>query len=133
MRQVGKRTLESLIKVGAMRAFGKRQQLLDAMDRIISFSSNHHKDQEIGQMNLFGDVVRDNGITLPKVDEVSDRIMLDWEKELLGLYVTGRPADKYRQDLLHANTTEISMLKENGAMSVGALEGARKGLRAVLA
>ena len=39
--------------------------------------------------------------------------MLGWEKELLGLYVTGRPADKYREALEAANTWNIRELKEN--------------------
>ena len=55
LRQVGKRTLESVVKVGAMRAFGKRSQVLAALERIVSFSANYHRDLEVGQMNMFGD------------------------------------------------------------------------------
>src|SRR5690606_18749366 len=43
------------------------------------------------------------------------REMLAWEKELLGLYVTGRPADKHRQQLEYANTANIAELKELNA------------------
>jgi DNA polymerase-3 subunit alpha len=115
MRKVGKRTLESLIKVGAMRSFGKRAQLLAALERVMSFSANHHRDLEVGQMNMFGDepgMMDDMLGNLPNLQEVTEREMLDWEKELLGLYVTGRPADKYREALENANTWNIRELKE---------------------
>lgn len=115
LRVVGKRTLESLIKVGAMREFGKRQQLLDALERITIYSANYHKDREIGQMNMFGGSdasMGDDSLPLPNIEEANEREMLNWEKELLGLYVTGRPADRYRDDLQHANTTSIQELKD---------------------
>jgi DNA polymerase-3 subunit alpha len=111
---VGKRTLESLIRVGALSAFGNRSQLLAGLDRLMSFSVNHHKDLAIGQMNMFGDmedVVEQMLQNLPNIEEADMREMLGWEKELLGLYVTGRPVDKYREQLKGANTLDISVLK----------------------
>jgi DNA polymerase III subunit alpha len=110
LRTVGKRTLESLMKVGAMRAFGNRSQLLGALERMMSFSASYHRDRAIGQMNMFGDAAgmsEDLLSNLTHMQEASDREMLDWEKELLGLYVTGRPADKYREILEAAHTANI--------------------------
>ena len=115
LRSVGKRTLESLIKVGAMRAFGNRNQLLSALERMTGFSANYHRDRAVGQLNMFGDEVgmsEDLLSNLTTTREATDREMLDWEKELLGLYVTGRPADKYRQALEGANTYNIRELKD---------------------
>lgn len=116
LRKVGKRTLESLVKVGAMRDFGKRSQLYHALERIIGFSGNIHKDKEVGQMNMFGesaDLGEEMLQNLPDMQEYSDREMLDWEKELLGLYVTGRPVDKYRQMLSRTNSAVVQDLKQN--------------------
>lgn len=99
LRKVGKRSLESLIKVGALVSFGTRSTLLAAMERIISYSGNYHKDQEVGQMNMFGDSIEvDDGLlqNLPNLEEYKNREMLKWEKELLGLYVTGRPVDRHK-------------------------------------
>src|SRR5690606_17160750 len=110
LRAVGKRTLEHLIKVGALEAFGGRTQLLAVLDRLLAYSANYHKDKEVGQMNTFGGdqtSVSDMLENLPDVPEVPYREMLAWEKELLGLYVTGRPADKHRQQLEYANTANI--------------------------
>lgn len=122
LRVVGKRTLESLIKVGAMREFGMRQQLLNALERITIYSANYHKDREIGQMNMFGGDTASMGedtLPLPDIKEANEREMLAWEKELLGLYVTGRPADKFRAALPHAGTQSIQELKDPEAMMNG--------------
>lgn len=116
LRQVGKRALESLIKVGAFSAFGERPALLMALDRLISVSTHHHKDAEMGQTNLFGAVesVHDDSLEkLPMPEkETPIREQLAWEKELLGLYVTGRPVDKYRADFRQSSSLrEIQSLK----------------------
>ncbi|MCB9452682.1 MAG: DNA polymerase III subunit alpha [Anaerolineaceae bacterium] len=115
LRIVQKRTLESLVKVGALRAFGKRAVLNTALDRLVSFSADHHKAKEVGQMNMFGDsadFANELLRNLPNMEEVTDRDMLAWEKELLGFYVTGRPADKYQDILEHAGTTVVTELIE---------------------
>ncbi|MFU8772612.1 MAG: DNA polymerase III subunit alpha, partial [Anaerolineales bacterium] len=54
LRQVGKRPLESLVRVGALDRFGPRPALLHALDRIISVSASHFRAREAGQMSLFG-------------------------------------------------------------------------------
>ncbi len=118
LRQVGRRTLESLIKVGAMRDFGKRAQLLNALDRMVNYSSEYFRDREIGQMNIFGEttgVVDDTLTNLPDIPEYSDRELLAWEKDLLGLYVSGRPIDKYYDVLKATQSANIQALKQNPA------------------
>jgi DNA polymerase III subunit alpha len=116
LRQVQKRTLESLIKVGAMEAFGNRNQLLQSLDRLMSVSTDHHKAKEVGQISMFGESMGMNDkIVLPAIPEVPDRERLNWEKELLGLYVSGRPADKIRDDLRLVTTVDILEAKEAGA------------------
>jgi len=115
LRQVGKRAIESLIRVGAMRNFGTRAQLLDAIDRMVGFSASYHKDQEVGQISLFGEetgLVDDSLNHLPNVTEYTDREMLRWEKELLGLYVTGRPVDKHRSELEQSSSNSVQQLKQ---------------------
>ena len=117
MRQLGKRTLESLIKVGALDAFGTRSSMLAAIDRIVSYSSNYHKDQEIGQMDLFGEegqLDADLLDDLRDIEEYRPRELLKWEKELLGLYITGRPVDRHRDVFAGLNLYEIADLKRTG-------------------
>lgn len=116
LRHVQKRTLESLIKVGALDAFGKRWELADgaSIERIVNFSSGHHHAQEIGQMSMFGESTgMTDKLSLPEVKEIPERDMLNWEKELLGLYVSGRPVDKIRELLARANNTaDVAVIKQ---------------------
>jgi DNA polymerase III subunit alpha len=98
LRAVGKRALECLIKVGAIDAFGNRAALLASLDRIVAISSNHFRAAEAGQMSLFGaatGVVDD--IRLPDVNNVDKREMLNWERELIGLYISDHPLTPYQQ------------------------------------
>ncbi len=99
LRTVGKRTLESLIKVGAFDDMGSRLALLAALDRMISYSTEFHRAREVGQASLFGDSpVESTGDellkNLPQSEPTDLRTMLDWEKELLGIYVSEHPIDR---------------------------------------
>ncbi|NWG05141.1 MAG: DNA polymerase III subunit alpha [Chloroflexi bacterium] len=98
LRAVGKRALECLIKVGALDVFGNRAALLASLDRIVSISNNHFRAAESGQMSLFGEatgVVEE--ITLPEVNNVDKREMLNWERELIGLYISDHPLTPYQE------------------------------------
>ena len=100
LSQVGKRALESLIKVGALKGFGERDDLLAMFERIVGFSASHHEAQRNGQMSFFGgDSGLDEKLEVPPApvkQKFTRREQLGWEKELLGLYVTGRPVDRHR-------------------------------------
>ncbi|MFN8373131.1 MAG: hypothetical protein U0694_09690 [Anaerolineae bacterium] len=127
LRAVGKRTLESLAKVGALDSFGdaqlseedRRVQIVEAVERMVRFSHDHHEAVKVGQMSMFGDVVQIKADLLqpiPSDKRIARREMLKWEKELLGLYATGRPADKIAGELQNAGTMEIAELKESTQM-----------------
>jgi DNA polymerase-3 subunit alpha len=109
LRQVGKRALECLIRVGALDNFGPRPALLQALDRITSISTSHFRALEIGQMSLFD---KQTGviekITLPGTSaEVGRREQLNWERELIGLYVSDHPLTPVL-DLLNQSVTHFS-------------------------
>ncbi len=100
LRQVGKRALECLIKVGAVDHFGKRGQMLEGLDQIVNASAAHFRAVEMGQLTLFGGASGFAGVALPKVKvEVSRREMLGWEKELIGLYVSDHPLQPVMDEL----------------------------------
>ena len=96
LRKVGKRALECMIKVGALDSLGERCALLAGMDRIVGISDSHFKAKECGQLTIFG---AGNGIseqiTLPPSEPLDKRVKLEWEKELLGLYLTDHPLSDY--------------------------------------
>jgi len=98
LRAVGKRVLECLVKVGALDNFGNRAALLASLDRIVAISNNHFRAADAGQMSLFGTatgVVEE--ISLPEVNNVDKREMLNWERELIGLYISDHPLTPYQQ------------------------------------
>jgi DNA polymerase-3 subunit alpha len=100
LRSVGKRSLECLIKVGAMDSFGNRASLLASLDRIVAISSAHFRAADAGQMSLFGaatGIVEE--IHLPEVKDVDKREMLNWERELIGLYITDHPLNEHQATL----------------------------------
>ncbi len=100
LRAVGKRGLESLIKVGALDAFGNRVALLASLDRIVAISGNHFRAIESGQLSLFGSATGVNeSITLPDVTNVDKRETLNWERELIGLYISDHPLTPYQPSL----------------------------------
>jgi DNA polymerase-3 subunit alpha len=97
LRQVGKRSLECLIKVGALDAFGPRGPMLEVLDQIMLVSGSHHKAAQAGQMTFFGEIagVAEDDILLPPDLGLDSRAILEWEKELLGLYVSAHPLTPY--------------------------------------
>ena len=102
LRAVGKRSLECLIKVGALDQFGNRASMLGSLDRIVAISSNHFRAADSGQMSLFGTstgIIEE--ITLPEVKDVEKRDMLNWERELIGLYISDHPLNEFQTQLAH--------------------------------
>ncbi len=101
LRQVGRRALECLTKVGALDTFGPRTSLLDTLDRILSVSASHFRAAEAGQMSLFGaQTGLEETIPLPAPStEIGKREILNWEKELIGLYISDHPLAPMMNDL----------------------------------
>ncbi len=139
LRQVGKRALEQLIKVGALQAFGARPVLLSAIDRIVNYSAEAHKAHEVGQISLFGEATGGGSFdddllrNLPASDDVPQRTQLDWEKELLGIYLSSHPIDAYLSEITHANITPSHAIRDQendlhgkGVRFVGLVTGLRK-------
>jgi len=100
LRAVGKRALECMVKVGALDGFGNRAALLASLDRVVAVSNSHFQAIRAGQMSLFG---AETGVTesivLPEVSDVDKREMLNWERELIGLYISDHPLSSYQKQL----------------------------------
>jgi DNA polymerase-3 subunit alpha len=107
LRAVGKRALECLTKVGALDDFGNRAALLASLDRVVAVSNSHFQAVKAGQMSLFG---AETGVTesivLPEVNPSTSsgqaldrREMLNWERELIGLYISDHPLSSYQKQL----------------------------------
>jgi len=95
---INSRTLESLIKVGALDDFGERNALLAIYKDVLAKVSKELKIRDAGQLGLsFSDVSANNGTSnytttvLPVVEPASVAEVLSWEKELAGVYLSAHP------------------------------------------
>jgi DNA polymerase-3 subunit alpha len=124
LRKVGKRTLECLIKVGALDQLGERGSMLASIDQIVTVSTSHFRAKEMGQMDLFGGIAVEETplLVLQGSTKMSKKDQLDWEKELLGLYISDHPVNAYLrqvEDKISHNSSTLLESEENSRVTVG--------------
>ncbi|MCD5384556.1 MAG: DNA polymerase III subunit alpha, partial [Candidatus Pacebacteria bacterium] len=108
---LNKRSVESLIKCGALDEFGERGRLLTNLETILQYYKEEHNKPE-GQDSLFG-VSKEGSTSIELTDspEMTLKDKLSYEKELLGLYISGHPLDAHRDKM--AGKQDIATIKEN--------------------
>ncbi len=126
LRKVGKRALESLIQVGALDDFGSRPALLESMDRILAISISNFQAADAGQISMFGDTTGlTETIKLPEAKTpINRRAQLDWERELIGLYVSDHPLSTVLESLKKHVThfaQDLNEAKHNDIVRVAGL------------
>lgn len=100
--ELNKRDIESLIKAGAFDEFGLyRSQLLAIFDRVVSSIHDSSRKNVKGQVSLFEvneSLISNNIINydIPNIDELRENILLQFEKEVLGIYLSSHPFSKWR-------------------------------------
>jgi DNA polymerase-3 subunit alpha len=110
LRLVNKRVLESLIKAGAMDSVlpesmgpvpARRARLFAAVDKAIEHGGRHQRDRDKGQSQLFGGGTgEDTSVTpMPEAAPWVEAQQLAFEKEALGLYMSGHPLDRFGEEL----------------------------------
>lgn len=101
-RELNKRAIENLIKAGALdQVSGNRRQKLMVYAEIVDAVNQEKKNAMTGQMSLF-DLISDEEkeayeIQMPKVEEYSKEELLSFEKEVLGVYISGHPLEEYEE------------------------------------
>ena len=134
MRTVNKRVLESLVKAGAFDSLGgHRAQLMNALDEASELGQMMQKAKNSRQTSLFDyDEEQGNGQNgdgqsshpLPQTEEWHESKRLQYEKEVIGFYITGHPLNRYESDLkLHTRQTtqDISSLPAKQEVKIGGL------------
>ncbi|PIR44378.1 DNA polymerase III subunit alpha, partial [Candidatus Wolfebacteria bacterium CG10_big_fil_rev_8_21_14_0_10_31_9] len=116
-KDLNKKSLESMIKAGVFDSFEiERGKLLGNIDEILKYSQNLKKNGNgngNNQTNLFGDGFHSNGhLRLTEATPASKKEKLQWEKELLGLYVSDHPLNDYALKLAANNVSTIKELLE---------------------
>ncbi len=122
LSKVNRKTLESLIKAGAMDVFGSRAQLLEALLVILEEAHRVRKAVAWGQVGLFD--TDENGSdqlvdALPAVAELPKQVLLSYEKELLGYYLTEHPLATVLTRISVDSATPIVSLADVNQDSVG--------------
>jgi DNA polymerase-3 subunit alpha len=130
LRLVNRRALESLIRAGALDEFGPRARLLAAIDRMMDLSARTHLARDTGQLSLFGEATGvhledDEGlwIGLPPIPEVPLREMLEWEKDLMGVYLSEHPLTRAARELADVIDAYAGQLHEEPHESVVTVAG----------
>ncbi len=125
-REINKRTLENLIKAGAFDCFGAtRKQLMLGYSQISDQVSFEKKTAMSGQMTLFDTTDDENeaalNIPLPDVGEYDRQTLLSFEKEVLGIYISGHPLTEYEgkwKKNITATTKDFKLDDETGRTAV---------------
>ncbi len=125
-------TLETLVKAGAMDAFGhKRSQLLAVLDRAIQAGASAQADRQSGQISLFGEEAKTNEepVDMPDMAEMSDREKSLAEKEVLGFYLTSHPLAEFRSSLdMHCSHSSgnLAGMKDRSDATLGGMASSLK-------
>ena len=125
-KEVNKKTLENLIKAGALDSLGgNRQQYMMAYAGIMESVAQSRKNTMTGQMSLFDLVDEEEKehfkIQLPKVEEYKKELVLSFEKEVLGVYISGHPLEEYEERWrknITAVTTDFQLDEETNKSRV---------------
>lgn len=111
-----KKSWESAIKTGCFDSFGDRSDLLYNLEKIQAYGNKMQKDASNGQTDLFG--AMGAAVEIPEVEitpaptKYSDKEQLMWERDLMGLYISAHPLDKY-EAYFQEQTMPISEIKPN--------------------
>ena len=124
-KDVNKKAMENFIKAGAFDSLpGTRKQFMSAYVQIMDHIIKDRKNNMAGQMSLF-DLVDDSqkeefDVKLPDVGEYSKEMLLSFEKEVLGVYISGHPLEEWEELWKKGitNTTADFMLKEEDGETV---------------
>ena len=123
---VNKRAIENFIKAGALDCLeGNRRQKMVVYSQIVDSIAQEKKNSFAGQMSLF-DLVgeedkKDYEIRMPDVEEYDKEMILAFEKDVLGIYLSGHPLEKYRnimEKMISARTIDFQPDDETGIPKV---------------
>lgn len=130
-KNLNKKSLEALIKAGAMDELGERNQLLFNLEDALAYNKEATRSAQ-NQNSLFT-LMNDNstipGLKLKETETASQQDKLLWEKELLGLYISGHPLDKFKDKMAKIKTKvgEAKKLDNNmPVITIGMIEEAKK-------
>ncbi|MGB3922221.1 MAG: DNA polymerase III subunit alpha [Minisyncoccia bacterium] len=129
-KNLNKKSLESLIKCGALDEFGERGKLLANLENLLEYHRERMKAPQ-NQSSLFGLMPNDAALPALRLEDAPPALQKDklfWEKELLGLYISGHPLESHKDKLASVKTSinKLTELREGAeAVIAGIVENAR--------
>lgn len=133
-RNLNKKSLEALILSGALDTLGERGVMLANVEDLLAYNKEAARaNQNQGSIfGLFGEAQATSDIVLKPAPAMEKEERLKWEKELLGLYVSGHPLEKFKEKL-EGKTTPISQTKrEKEAGMIAVVSGIIEDIRPIL-
>jgi DNA polymerase-3 subunit alpha len=110
-RRVNRRVLENLVKAGALDTFGvRRSALLQSLETVTSLAARAQEDKAAGQIGLFAMTPRPATFRFPDVPEWPLSQRLAYEKEVLGIYLSGHPMQAHAEDVVRYHARPIAAL-----------------------
>lgn len=123
---VNKKCIESLIRAGAFDELGEtRHTLMNSFESILDTIANQNKKSIEGQISMFDmpsgeESLEKHKYVINKVQEYEERELLDMEKEMLGIYISGHPLEKLQEKIkanTNINTLQMINMKEENDLS----------------
>ena len=141
-RELNKRVMENLIKAGALDTLGgNRKQYMSVYSQMMDMISKERKNSMAGQMTLFDIAPEEQkeefDIRLPDLEEYPKEVLLAFEKDVLGIYISGHPLEEYEglwkkhitnttaDFMLDSDTGEMTV-KDGARVTLGGLIGEKK-------
>lgn len=129
-RNLNKKSLEALIMTGALDRFAERGSMYQQVDMLLAFNREHASGREAAQDSLFAGVDDSiHSITLDETEPATIEQKLIWEKELLGVYVSGHPLNQYASEVdKRPRINDVRERSFNGAtvVTTGIIEHTRE-------
>jgi len=115
-RGLNKKSMEALICTGAFDRFERRSHLYGNLEVMLSYNKEQVAGKEANQDSLFGGIEEVGGLTLYPTDKIPLAQKLIWEKDLLGVYVSGHPLDEFEDEI--KKRSPLSTVKADGRQGI---------------
>ena len=128
-RNLNKKSLEALIGAGALDRFAERGAMHANLDQLLAYHKEKSAGKEAAQDSLFANSGEVDELVLTKTKPASTEEKLSWERELLGVYVSGHPLDNFKEEMQkRPSITKIKADSRNGIpiVTAGMIENVRE-------
>lgn len=115
-RALNKKSMEALICTGAFDSFDRRSVLYHNLEILLAYNKEQVSEKETGQDSLFGGMDEVAGLTLLPAEQLPTLQKLTWEKDLLGVYLSGHPLDAFEDEL--KKRSPLSTVKSDGRQGI---------------